>query len=1045
MESQQAGLLRDQFHVLLQGSSHRRSLTDTSEVIIGHRGTRKRGLTAFTLSHEPAVRLLVGTINKLFQDVSYNAIALVNHRSTPVHKDGANHAEHDMVIFPQQQLDGAWFWAESVTGCSPLSLGGTSLLGSWVPFNRVICLCAAKAHMIQTDSSCSSLVLYRTQRMPKTRHLAKLVHLDFPLCVDELAKLAAGDSESDSADNEHGGEAEVSEEEPPNRQTEVLTMMKTQRDENLRNVPVHLCHGSTVCDARDVLRRMLKLHPARIQHSVWSDEAANTDPLPDCHVLSLEEAPYFIYIIPHAEVASSVRSLEPSAKQTVIGAPRGAQAARQSSASMAKQAGQVEKETQGARRGSFKHDRVPLLHPRAGSATAVGGASSSSDPQGESVQQLCNRGVLSTPFEQWVAARILKIESDVRTLATGLRQLVASGSEPSSSVAPAPPRAIGSRSNVRTKIARSGAPVAGGGNKRQRVCQHSLEQVVVTALGGDISDIPDSIGVSAKLVEHIARYDSKFVRSAFQACDKSQRLSAFAAALCRAGLDAMGAAVYAASSLARKGMHDAVPVAVKSPDSQSSFPKLPAKKIPPRPTGGNSEDQPVQQRTSDVESKLDLQKRVRALEIWAHTLDVAERGRPVISSDAVLALTSRLGTRLEQMVADKLVTPPTSLPSNPGIVIEADVVKQPQDGDCLYHALSFALNDGTTSTTLKQEVRDFVQANPDFLVADTPLREWSAWEREDIASSVHADSRIGWGGAVELAVLPELRKVNIAVFTQRSASNEFLRTALFAHPSASRCVNLLFSHGNHYDVLCQHACGSGVGMKPGSQLPESIRLAQLEKQVELCLRLCGNVSSDHAGDSKLQQMQSQVHALGAHVKQIAELVRMHTIAIVRNWHWASSSYQATVLSSRKSAQRGARPIVASRHSAPVKTSVAGKVQTSPAQQVMPPGAPLPDSGVPQGVVMLPATTTTNESGAEPQARAEDAVVEEDKVPGLARTVRCADASAAELEKTVLAGLGASRLGQEICPTSVVLEQQSEVANALESEPVVELSSSDEES
>lgn len=54
----------------------------------------------------------------------------------------------------------------------------------------------------------------------------------------------------------------------------------------------------------------------------------------------------------------------------------------------------------------------------------------------------------------------------------------------------------------------------------------------------------------------------------------------------------------------------------------------------------------------------------------------------------------------------------------------ARVVRQPPDGSCLYHSLSYGLRDGSSSSTLREELASFIAANPTLEISGSTLTDW---------------------------------------------------------------------------------------------------------------------------------------------------------------------------------------------------------------------------------------------------------------------------------------------------------------------------------
>jgi hypothetical protein len=86
------------------------------------------------------------------------------------------------------------------------------------------------------------------------------------------------------------------------------------------------------------------------------------------------------------------------------------------------------------------------------------------------------------------------------------------------------------------------------------------------------------------------------------------------------------------------------------------------------------------------------------------------------------------------------------------VVTSGRVVRQPGDGSCLFHSLSYGLADGTSASQvrdtavphppppptlpcdgalqLRRELASFVLKHPDLEIADDPLKDWVAWDSD---------------------------------------------------------------------------------------------------------------------------------------------------------------------------------------------------------------------------------------------------------------------------------------------------------------------------
>ena len=50
------------------------------------------------------------------------------------------------------------------------------------------------------------------------------------------------------------------------------------------------------------------------------------------------------------------------------------------------------------------------------------------------------------------------------------------------------------------------------------------------------------------------------------------------------------------------------------------------------------------------------------------------------------------------------------------------VMRQPGDGSCLFHSMSYGLGSGINASRLRSEICTFIQNNPELKISDTPLK-----------------------------------------------------------------------------------------------------------------------------------------------------------------------------------------------------------------------------------------------------------------------------------------------------------------------------------
>mmetsp|Transcript_143254 Transcript_143254/g.445282 ORF Transcript_143254/g.445282 Transcript_143254/m.445282 type:complete len:371 (-) Transcript_143254:287-1399(-) len=131
------------------------------------------------------------------------------------------------------------------------------------------------------------------------------------------------------------------------------------------------------------------------------------------------------------------------------------------------------------------------------------------------------------------------------------------------------------------------------------------------------------------------------------------------------------------------------------------------------------------------------------------------------------------------------------------------VVKQPEDGSCLFHSIAFGLGDRTSGSMLRKQIVAFIVAHPSLKIANTTIREWIRMTsgKSPEAYTKEMTYRGTWGGALELAVAARIKGVNIDVYERFEGRFRCITT--FKESPAGRTVNLLYSTEpcRHYDAL----------------------------------------------------------------------------------------------------------------------------------------------------------------------------------------------------------------------------------------------------
>ena len=141
-------------------------------------------------------------------------------------------------------------------------------------------------------------------------------------------------------------------------------------------------------------------------------------------------------------------------------------------------------------------------------------------------------------------------------------------------------------------------------------------------------------------------------------------------------------------------------------------------------------------------------------------------------------------------------------PDAPPVIVRGRIVPQPGDGSCLFHSLGHALD--TSHSQLRELVMRWVEANPDATIAGAPLKKWVGWDASLDTRAYAARMRTpgSWGGALEMAVIAQLKEVAIHVHERdKSARGQFRRIATFGEADSTRVANVLYSGRVHYDAL----------------------------------------------------------------------------------------------------------------------------------------------------------------------------------------------------------------------------------------------------
>jgi len=137
-------------------------------------------------------------------------------------------------------------------------------------------------------------------------------------------------------------------------------------------------------------------------------------------------------------------------------------------------------------------------------------------------------------------------------------------------------------------------------------------------------------------------------------------------------------------------------------------------------------------------------------------------------------------------------------------VCEGREVRQPGDGSCLFHSLTFGLygrgTDRRAAEALRRELAEYIMRNPKKEISGDTLEEWIRW---DANASVQAYARrmavSGWGGGIEMAACSLMKRVNVHVYERRGRKYE--RISCFDNPAPQKTIHVLYQGGVHYDAL----------------------------------------------------------------------------------------------------------------------------------------------------------------------------------------------------------------------------------------------------
>jgi hypothetical protein len=153
-----------------------------------------------------------------------------------------------------------------------------------------------------------------------------------------------------------------------------------------------------------------------------------------------------------------------------------------------------------------------------------------------------------------------------------------------------------------------------------------------------------------------------------------------------------------------------------------------------------------------------------------------------------------------QKRSDKQIGGTSLLPGSHFALHEARVIRQPGDGSCLFHSMSYNLGQGYNASRLRSDICSFINHNPNLLISDTPLKDWVKWDTgTSVSDYVRKMSRGSWGGGIEMACLSQMKQVNVHVYERVSTGYKRISAFDYLPDAKSRpIIRVLYCGGVHY-------------------------------------------------------------------------------------------------------------------------------------------------------------------------------------------------------------------------------------------------------
>jgi len=140
------------------------------------------------------------------------------------------------------------------------------------------------------------------------------------------------------------------------------------------------------------------------------------------------------------------------------------------------------------------------------------------------------------------------------------------------------------------------------------------------------------------------------------------------------------------------------------------------------------------------------------------------------------------------------------------VIPQAQEIRKPGDGSCLYHALNFGLNQlgrqHGTAAELRRDLADFLRDHPTLPISGDTLDEWVRWDQQCTLPVYARRQRVsGWGGGIEMACFAQKYDVHVHVY-KKVPNIGYKRLSIFHAPSTNAPkIDVIYQGDVHYDAL----------------------------------------------------------------------------------------------------------------------------------------------------------------------------------------------------------------------------------------------------